>query len=188
MISYTLSNMIRYRVLLASHNHHHHSIFSINTYIEYNAQILHYKSSSHAKKFEEKEIISYYRERQNKNNKQKQRVVLCFDLILQCVQDLILPSRRYCTLRPHLSNNVREFDFCTWLQAPIDHWVSGPEQGRCWQVLDCGRVDGGVRHAPSATVIVNVGVISCRQTISRFCTPSPQLTEHSPHSPTTHLK
>lgn len=142
-------------------------------------------------KIRRKKVTRLLQKKKLKKNKQNRRDVSSFDLIFQCVHGLILASRGHTVHSCHTWLNVREFVLrahSTWLQAPTDHWVSVPEQGRRWQVLDRDRVDGGVRHAPSATVIVNVGVISCRQTISLFCTPSPQLTEHSPHSPTTHLK
>lgn len=95
----------------------------------------------------------------------------------------------------------------TWLQAPTSHFpgrradeckecpsADNPElssvpghKGRWHDRVLWSRGDGGVRQAPSATVIINVGVISCRQMMSRVWTPSPHVTEHSLHSPGTHL-
>lgn len=71
---------------------------------------------------------------------------------------------------------------CCWGDCEV--WC---EHGGSTHFCVLGRT-GGVRHAPSSTFIISVGLISCLHIRSLFWIPSPQVTEHSLHSPATHLQ
>lgn len=97
---------------------------------------------------------------------------------------------------PSLNNLDLILTFPQWPTCHLDFHGSSCCCGVCGRSCEHGGSThfcvrgrtGGVRHAPSTTFIVSVGLISCLHIRSLFWIPSPQVTEHSLHSPPTHLQ